>query len=79
MIHTANKAKAPTETARSTGWFQSHQVTSFFIITYAITWGIGLVAILFPEQFQATLWRIELSEPGGAYRHRRADHFSDDS
>ncbi len=26
---------------------------SFFIITYAITWGIGAIAIFFPIQFQA--------------------------
>lgn len=63
MIHTANKEKAPTETARSTGWFRSHQVTSYFIITYAITWGIGLVAILFPEQFKQIFGELNYFNP----------------
>ncbi len=63
MIHTANKEKAPTETARSTGWFRSHQVTSYFIITYAITWGIGLVAILFPEQFKRIFGELNYFNP----------------
>ncbi len=63
MIHAANKEKAPTETARSTGWFRSHQVTSYFIITYAITWGIGLVAILFPEQFKRIFGELNYFNP----------------
>jgi uncharacterized protein len=63
MIHAANKEKAPTETARSTGWFRSHPVTSYFIITYAITWGIGLVAILFPEQFKRIFGELNYFNP----------------
>jgi membrane protease YdiL (CAAX protease family) len=63
MIHTENSAKNPTEAARLTSWFQSHQVTSFFIITYAITWGIGLLAILYPEQFRRLFGELNYRNP----------------
>jgi len=40
------------ENSSSTHWFKRHQVTTFFIITYAITWGIAAFAILFSTQFK---------------------------
>jgi len=36
-----------------TGWIRSHQIAAFFILTFAITWGIGAFAILFPAQVRA--------------------------
>lgn len=32
---------------------KGHQLTAFFILTFAITWGIGAFAILLPTQFRA--------------------------
>ena len=51
MINTASSVESSVEIVKPARWFRRHQVTTFFIITYAITWGIGVLAILFPEQF----------------------------
>jgi hypothetical protein len=44
--------KSSTEIVKPANWFNRHRVTTYFIITYAITWSIGILAILFPEQFR---------------------------
>jgi hypothetical protein len=52
LINTANSVKSSTEIVKPANWFNRHRVTTYFIITYAITWSIGILAILFPEQFR---------------------------
>lgn len=51
MINTASSVESSTKIAKPAHWFKRHQVTTFFIISYVITWGIGVFAIMFPEQF----------------------------
>ena len=41
MINTARGTNNMSENSSPTHWFKRHQVTTFFTITYAITWGIG--------------------------------------
>ena len=36
-----------------TSWIKGHQIIAFVILTFAITWGIGAFAILFPAQVRA--------------------------
>lgn len=38
---------------KPTNWMKRHQIIVFFILTFAITWGIGAWVIFFPEQSQA--------------------------
>jgi hypothetical protein len=38
---------------KPTNWIKGHQIVAFFILTFAITWGIGAFAILFPAQVPA--------------------------
>jgi uncharacterized protein len=45
------------------GWFRYHQVTTFFILTYIITWGIGVIAILYPEQFTRIVGELNYYNP----------------
>ena len=49
--------------SRFLSWFKRHQVTTFFIITYAITWGIGAFAILFPTQFKQIFGELTYFNP----------------
>jgi membrane protease YdiL (CAAX protease family) len=63
MIHTADNTQKEIEIAKPANWFKRHQVTSFFIITFAITWGIGVLAILFPEQFISLFGELNYWNP----------------
>jgi len=51
------------EHSSSTHWFKRHQVTTFFIITYAITWGIAAFAILFSTQFKQIFGELTYFNP----------------
>ena len=39
-------------------WIKSHQVTAFFVITFAITWGLGFSysAVLQQGEFYSSAW-----------------------
>jgi membrane protease YdiL (CAAX protease family) len=63
MINTADSVKNSTEIVKPANWFKRHQVTTFFIITYVITWVILMVAILFPEQFKRIFGEVNLWNP----------------
>ena len=63
MLQTAGETKIASENAKPSHWFKRHQVTTFFIITYAITWGIGILAIGFPEQFQRLFGELNYRNP----------------
>lgn len=49
--------------AELTSTNKNHQVTAFFLLTFAITWGIGIFAIFFPGQFQALFGELNGSNP----------------
>lgn len=63
MLQTTGNTTIATENAKSTHWFKRHQITTFFIIAYAITWGIGIIAILFPEQFTRIVGELNYFNP----------------
>jgi hypothetical protein len=42
---------------------KNHRVTAFFLLAYAITWGIGSFAIFFPAQFKAIFGELTDSNP----------------
>jgi uncharacterized protein len=63
MIHTTSSTKNVTKNARPIHWFKHHQVTTFFIITYVLTWGIGVFVILFPVQFQSLFGELNYWNP----------------
>ena len=63
MINTARGTKNMSENSSPTHWFKRHQVTAFFIITYAITWGIGAFAILFSTQFKRIFGELTYFNP----------------
>ena len=46
-----------------TDWIKRHQIVAFFIITFAITWGIGAFAILLPTQFKNLLGELSETHP----------------
>ncbi len=46
-----------------TSWIIRHQIVVFFILTFAITWGIGAFAIFFPVQFRALFGGISETHP----------------
>jgi uncharacterized protein len=46
-----------------TSWIKRHQIVVFFILTFAITWGIGAFAIFFPVQFRALFGEISDTHP----------------
>jgi membrane protease YdiL (CAAX protease family) len=63
MINRASSVKSSTEIVKSASWFKQHQVTTFFIISYVITWVILMVAILFPDQFKRIFGEVNLWNP----------------
>ena len=63
MTTTARGTKNMSENSSSTHWFKCHQVTTFFIITYAITWGIAAFAILFSTQFKQMFGELTYFNP----------------
>ena len=46
-----------------THWIKGHQVTAFFILTFAITWGIAAFAILLPAQIRAIFGELTTFNP----------------
>jgi len=44
-------------------WIKRHQIVAFFIITFAITWGIGSFAIFLPTQFKVLLGELSDTHP----------------
>jgi membrane protease YdiL (CAAX protease family) len=48
---------------KRTDWIKLHQLVAFFILTFAITWGIGAFAIFLPVQFRALFGGISETHP----------------
>lgn len=46
-----------------TDWIKRHQIIAFFIITFAITWGIGAFAIFLPGQFRNLFGELSDTHP----------------
>jgi membrane protease YdiL (CAAX protease family) len=44
-------------------WIKRHQIVTFFIVTFAITWGIGAFAVLLPTQFKNLLGELSDTHP----------------
>jgi membrane protease YdiL (CAAX protease family) len=44
-------------------WIKRHQLTTFFVLTFAITWGIGAFAIFLPAQFRNLFGEISDTHP----------------
>ena len=44
-------------------WIKHHQVIAFFILTFAITWGLGALAIFLPEQFRNLFGELTDTSP----------------
>ena len=42
---------------------KKHPLILFFIITFAITWGIGALIMIFPSQFQSAFGELDLNKP----------------
>ena len=63
MRNTVSGTKNRSEDTNPTHWFKHHPVTTFFIITYAITWGIGAFAILFSTQFKQVFGELTYFNP----------------
>jgi membrane protease YdiL (CAAX protease family) len=48
---------------KKVNWVKEHQGIVFFVITFAITWGIGAFAIFLPVQFRALFGEISDTHP----------------
>jgi uncharacterized protein len=46
-----------------TNWIKKHQLAAFFILTFAITWGIGAFAIFFPTLFRDLFGELSDTHP----------------
>lgn len=44
-------------------WIERHQLISFFVITFAITWGLGALAIFLPRQFRILFGELTDTSP----------------
>jgi uncharacterized protein len=44
-------------------WIKIHRLTAFFVLTFAITWGIGAFAIFLPAQFRNLFGEISDTHP----------------
>jgi uncharacterized protein len=49
--------------SKPTNWIKKHQLATFFILTFAITWGIGAFAIFLPAVFRNLLGEISDTHP----------------
>jgi membrane protease YdiL (CAAX protease family) len=45
------------------GVMKKHPLLLFFIITFAITWGLGALIMIFPAQFEAAFGELDLNKP----------------
>lgn len=46
-----------------TAWIKGHQIIAFSILTFAITWGLGALAIFMPEQFRNLVGELTDTNP----------------
>ena len=46
-----------------TDWIRRHQIIAFFVLTFAITWGIGAFAIFLPSQFRVLFGELSDTHP----------------
>jgi CAAX protease family protein len=44
-------------------WLKNHQLIVFFILTYAITWGIAALVFLLPKQIEAIFGKLNVFNP----------------
>ncbi len=42
---------------------KKHPLLLFFIIAFAITWGLGSLNLIFPSEFEAAFGEMDLSKP----------------
>jgi membrane protease YdiL (CAAX protease family) len=48
---------------KPTHWIKGHQLIAFFTLTFAITWGVGALAIFLPGQFRDLFGELTDSSP----------------
>src|SRR5512136_2005708 len=44
-------------------WIEVHRLTAYFVLTFAITWGIGALAIFLPVQFRSLFGETSDTHP----------------